>query len=94
MNTFDYWFNYIVRNGEFDKKYRPFGYCWQIKAGVNIYHAYFHRAEEGNRYNKIISIAFPMVEGSNFFATMLCEKDNFNPNNPLLKNLTSLRKMV
>lgn len=31
MNTFDYWFDYIVRNGEFLFSYKGSYICWSIE---------------------------------------------------------------
>lgn len=48
MNTFDYWFDYIVRNGEFLGKrwsYLSYEYTWRIKTKRFSYFAYFEKDE-------------------------------------------------
>ena len=95
MNSFDYWFDYIMRNGEYnpDSNQPFFGGVWEIKTKGFVYDAYFLRWTR-NDIKKMISVDSPMIEGSGMMATVLCDEDNFEPGDFLMKNLTSPFRMV
>ena len=96
MNTFDYWFDYIQRNGEFSlSNFVNQTGVWVIenKSRCIKYHAFHHT---------LMGITYPVIWASKeneykFFCEKLCLNRSlnvFDVNEKLLKNLISLRYIV
>lgn len=85
MNTFDYWFDYIKRNGTFSVREYPFLCKWEIEINNDKYAAHVYIKHDSNECLKLIEAALYLLERDMFSCVSFDEKyaeTSFIENNP------------
>lgn len=98
MNTFNYWFNYIVRNGKFVEN--TYGndwkiYCNKFKKNERYEYTAFYIPNSDNVIEATMGIlcqCSPLSSNVSYYR-MFVQK-NFDPNHSSLKPLLSMRKII